>query len=83
MEYYVTLFVCDIIKCAVNMKFGRYYYLKEVNNKSIMFKQLITVGIWKCCVVGNLSDEIYSISAVYLGMCKQVLSLYWENSQEN
>ena len=63
-SYY--LIFCDIIKCAVfllNMKFGGYYYLKAVNNKSIMFKQLITVGIWKFCVVGNLSDEIHSISA--------------------
>ena len=43
---HITLFFCDIIKCAVfllNMKFGR--YLKVVNNKSIMFKLLITVGI--------------------------------------
>ena len=38
-------------------------YLKVVNNKSIMFKQLIAVGIWKFCIVGNLSDEIHSISA--------------------
>ena len=63
-SYY--LIFCDIIKCAVfllNMKFGGYYYLKAVNNKSIMFKQLITVGIWKFCVVGNLSEEIHSISA--------------------
>ena len=47
---HITLFFCDIIKCAVfllNMKFGR--YLKVVNNKSIMFKQLITVRIWKFC----------------------------------
>ena len=61
---HITLFFCDIIKCAVfllNMKFGR--YLKMVNNKSIMFKQLITVQIWKFCVVGNLSDEILSTSA--------------------
>ena len=28
-----------------------------------MFKQLITVGIWKLCDVGNLSDDIHSISA--------------------
>ena len=42
---HVTLFFCDIIKCAVfllNMKFAR--YPKVLNNKSIMFKQLITVG---------------------------------------
>ena len=38
-------------------------YLKVVNNKSIMFKQLIKVGIRKFCVKGNLSDEIHSISA--------------------
>ena len=63
-SYY--LIFCDIIKCAVfllNMKFRRYYYLKVVNNKSIMFKQLITVGIWKLCAVGNLSGTIHSISA--------------------
>ena len=36
-------------------------YLKMVNNKIIMFKQLITEGIWKFYVVGNLSDEINSI----------------------
>ena len=28
-----------------------------------MFKQLITVGIWKFCVVGNLTEENHSISA--------------------
>ena len=28
-----------------------------------MFKQLITVGTWKFCVAGNLSDEILSTSA--------------------
>ena len=63
-SYY--LIFCDIIKCAVfllNMKFGGYYYLKAVNNKSIMFKQLITVGIWKLCAVGNLSGTVHSISA--------------------
>ena len=54
----------DIIKCTVfllNMKFGQ--YLKVLNNKSIMFKQLITVGIWWFCIVGSLSDESHSISA--------------------
>ena len=48
-SYYIIF--CDVIKCAVfllNMKFGR--YLKVVNNKSIMFKLLITVGIWKFCI---------------------------------
>ena len=43
---HITLLFCDIIKCAVfllNTKFGR--YVKVVNNKSIKFKQLITVGI--------------------------------------
>ena len=61
---HITLFFCDIIKCAVfllNMKFER--YLKVLNNKSIMLKRLITVGIWKFCIVGNLSDENYSTSA--------------------
>ena len=61
---HITLFFCDIIKCAVfllNMKFGR--YLKVVNNKSIIFKQLITVGIWKFCGEENLRDEILSNSA--------------------
>ena len=43
------------------MKFGR--YLKMVNYKSIMFKQLITVEIRKFYVVGNLSDKILSTSA--------------------
>ena len=62
-SYY--LIFCDIIKCAVfllNMKFGR-YYLKVVNNKSIMFKQLIALDIWKLCAVGNLYGTIHSISA--------------------
>ena len=61
-SYYIIF--CDIIKCAVfliNMKFA--WYLKVVNNKSIMFNQLITVGIWKVCIVGNLSDESHSNSA--------------------
>ena len=44
------------------MKFGR--YLTVVNNKSIMFKQLVTVGIQKFCAVGNLNDEILSTSTV-------------------
>ena len=36
-------------------------YLKVVTNKNIMFKQLITVGIRKFCVVGNLSGEFIQL----------------------
>ena len=38
-------------------------YLKVVNNKSIMFKQLITARILKFCVEENLSNDIHSIFA--------------------
>ena len=49
--------------CSISAKYEVGRYLKVVNNKSTMFKQLITVEIWKFCVVGNLGDEILSTSA--------------------
>ena len=50
--------------CSISAKYEVGSYLKVVNKKSMMFKQLITAGIYKFCVVGNLSDEILSTSAV-------------------
>ena len=32
-------------------------FLQVVNNKRTIFKQSVTVGIWKFCVLRNLSDE--------------------------
>ena len=48
---------------SISAKYEVGRYLKVVNNKCTTFKQLITVGIWKFCVVGNLGDEILSTSA--------------------
>ena len=51
---------------SFNFYYNESYDLKVVNNKSIMFKQLITVSISKFCVAGNWSDKTHSISAARL-----------------
>ena len=38
-------------------KFYCYETFQVVNNKSISLKQLVTVGIWNFCIVGNLSNN--------------------------
>ena len=50
-----------------------------------MFKQLILVGIWKFCVVGNLSDEVHSISLArfHCIICDKTLKCEYNRQQLN